>query len=256
MSSIHRVAAGGYTSNAEGYARGRPDYPAALDGWLREAVGLGAGSVAVDLGAGTGKFIPRLRATGARVIAVEPVDAMRAQLVSAFPEVDARAGTADALPLDDASVDAVVCAQAFHWFATAGSLADIARVLKPGGTLALVWNVRDESMPWVKRITELITPYEGEAPRYYKGDWRRVFPAPGFGPLEQTDFPHAHVGPPQEVIVDRFMSVSFIAVLPPEERARAEARLRALIADEPLLAGRETVEMPYVTAAFRTRRTG
>jgi SAM-dependent methyltransferase len=167
-----------------------------------------------------------------------------------------RAGAADAMPLDDASVDAVVCAQSFHWFATAASLAEIARVVKPGGTLALVWNVRDEAMPWVKRITELITPYEGDAPRYYKGDWRRVFPAPGFGPLEQTDFPHAHVGPAERVIVERFMSVSFIAVLAPEERARAEAQLRALIADEPLLAGRETVEMPYVTAAFRARRVG
>lgn len=254
MTAIHRAAARGFTDSADRYARGRPDYPPALDRWLRDEVGLVAGATALDLGAGTGKFLPRLIATGADVVAVEPVDAMRAQLAAAFPQVEARAGAADALPLADASVDAVVCAQAFHWFATDAAVAEIARVTKSGGALALVWNVRDESIPWVARFTELMRPYEGDAPRYYTGAWRRVFPAPGFGPLREARFRYVHAGPPEQVILDRFLSVSFIAALPGDERARVESRMRALITATPELAGRDIVEMPYETVAHCARR--
>lgn len=253
-SSLHDAASAGFTANAAGYARGRPDYPAALDGWLRDALGLRAGRTVVDLGAGTGKFLPRLQTTGATLIAVEPVDAMRARLVADHPSVDARAGTADALPLGDATVDAVVCAQAFHWFANTAALAEIARVLRPGGVLALIWNVRDASVRWVRALTEVVAPHEGDAPRYHKGDWRRVFPAAGFGPLEETRFAHAHVGSPEQVVVDRFLSVSFIAALPAPERAEVERRLRAVVAGEPALAGRDTIAMPYRTDAFRCVR--
>ncbi len=254
MQRIHDAAAQGFTANAGGYARGRPDYPAALDAWLRDAVGLGPGMTAVDLGAGTGKFVPRLQSTGAAVIAVEPVDAMRERLASDHPTVDVRPGTAEAIPLDNASVQAVVCAQAFHWFATPAAVAEIARVVAPGGVLALVWNIRDESVSWVRRLTGLITPYEGDAPRFHNGDWRRAFPAPGFGPLEESRFTHVHVGAPEQVIVDRFLSVSFIAALPAAERAVVEAQLRALIADEPELAGRDEIAFPYATLAYRSVR--
>ena len=207
----------------------------------------------VDLGAGTGKFIPRLAATGARIVAVEPVAAMRAALHGAYDAVDVRDGTADAIPVDDASVDAVVCAQAFHWFATKEALAEIARVLRPGGAVGLVWNVRDESVPWVKRMTDVLAPYEGDVPRY-KGRWRDVFPAASFGPLDETRYRHEHVGPPDRVIIDRVMSVSFIAALPVGERAIVERRLRDLIADEPVLAGRAIVSLPYETVAFYALR--
>ena len=254
MNPVHGAASKGFGSSAAAYARGRPDYPRALDRWLREAVGLGVGKTAVDLGAGTGKFGPLLLATGARVLAVEPVDAMRALLAADFPQAEAIDCTAESLPLDDGSVDAVVCAQAFHWFATNAAVAEIARVVRPGGALALVWNVRDESVPWVKSLTDVVAPYEGDAPRYHRGDWRRVFPAAGFDALEETRLPHVHGGPPERVIVDRFLSVSFIAALPDAERSLAEGRLRALIAQEPLLAGRDTIEMPYETAAFVARR--
>ncbi len=166
-----------------------------------------------------------------------------------------RAGTAEAIPLADAAAHAVVCAQAFHWFANASATAEIARVVAPGGCLALVWNVRDASVPWVARLTDLIRPYEGDAPRFHSGDWRGAFPAPGFGPLEETRLPHAHVGPPEVVIVERFLSISFIAALPLDARATVERGLRDLVAAEPALAGRDVVEFPYTTVAYRARRT-
>ena len=146
MAAIHQAAAEGYTAKAEAYIRGRPEYPAAVQDWLRDDLALGAGKTVLDLGAGTGKFLPHLRATGAAVIAVEPVPAMRAQLTQRNPGIEAMAGTAEDIPLADGAVDAIVCAQAFHWFANPAALAEIHRVLKPGGALGLIWNVRDESV--------------------------------------------------------------------------------------------------------------
>lgn len=254
MTTIHHAAAQGFSSQADTYARGRPDYPAELGDWLRDSLGLAPGKTVVDLGAGTGKFTRLLLPTGATVIAVEPVDAMRDQLSGRFPAVRAVQGSAESMPLPDASVDAVVCAQAFHWFANAAAMREIGRVLKPGGRLGLVWNVRDESVGWVARLTEIMTPYEGDAPRFYKGDWKKVFPAEGFGPLGLTRFPYTHTGAPEQVIVDRVMSVSFIASLPQPEQDAVRARLHALIDADPALQGRDAVSFPYSTEAYCCER--
>lgn len=254
MTAVHAAAATGFEAAADAYARGRPDYPAALDEWLRGTLGLAPGKSVVDLGAGTGKFTPKLIATGASVTAIEPVTAMRARLAHDLPNVTALDGTATAIPLPDTSADAVICAQAFHWFATREALAEIHRVLKPGGTLGLVWNMRDLTVPWVARVEAIIAPYEGDTPRFTSGAWRRMFPARGFSSLEKVSFPHGHTGPAEAVIVDRQLSVSFIASLPPAERETIAARLRYLIADEPELAGRAEVTFPYVTHAYATRK--
>ena len=175
---------------------------------------------------------------------------MREELRRAFPDVDARAGTAAALPVADSALDAVLCAQAFHWFANVAALAEIRRVLKIGGRLGLIWNVRDEQVGWVAQLTKLMAPYESDAPRHESGRWREVFPAEGFSPLIERVFAHAHVGPPERVIVDRVLSTSFIAALPAGERQSVAERVRALIAATPQLAGRETVAYPYVTRAY------
>jgi len=118
MTKLHLTAANGFTAGAGAYAAGRPEYPAELDGWLRDALGLAPGKAALDLGAGTGKFTARLIATGASVTAVEPLAAMRAEFRRAWPTIRVLEGSAEAIPMPDASVDAVACAQAFHWFAT------------------------------------------------------------------------------------------------------------------------------------------
>lgn len=158
MSSVHSAAQQGFSAEAQRYAQGRPEYPEALSDWLRDALGLRPQTVAVDLGAGTGKFTRLLARTGARVVAVEPVDAMRAQLAEALPQVQALAGSAQSIPLANGFADALVCAQAFHWFATVEALEEMRRVLTAEGRLGLVWNVRDESLDWVAEITRIITP--------------------------------------------------------------------------------------------------
>jgi SAM-dependent methyltransferase len=251
---IHPAAAQGFAREAAAYGRGRPAYPDELLGWLGQAMGLGPGSVAVDLGAGTGKFTGLLLQTGAEVFAVEPVAAMRAQMSASLAGVPALEGTAEAMPLATGSVDAVLCAQAFHWFATTAALNEIHRVLRPGGRLGLVWNVRDESVDWVADITRIITPYEGDAPRFYKGDWRRPFDGVAFGELEMSAFEYRHAGTPQEVIIDRFMSVSFLAALPPAQKGLVQTRLEELIATHPQLRDRPTIVFPYRTEAYRCVR--
>ena len=253
--AIHHSAADGFARGAETYVRGRPDYPSAAQGWLKDEIGLRTGRTAVDLGAGTGKFTKYLLASGARVIAVEPVPEMLSQLRANAPGAESTEGHAEHIPLDDGSVDAVVCAQAFHWFATEAALGEIHRVLRPGGMLGLIWNVRDQTVDWVRKITKIIAPFEGDAPRYDKEEWRKLFPAKGFGPLSESHFPHVHAGSPERVIVDRVASISFIAALLPEERAGLLERVRALIASTPELHGKDGVAFPYVTAAYSCVRT-
>ncbi|WP_025128357.1 class I SAM-dependent methyltransferase [Pseudomonas sp. PH1b] len=254
--AIHHAAADGYQQAADTYVRGRPDYPSALDPWLRETLGLEPGRVVVDLGAGTGKFTGRLLATGAQVIAVEPVAEMRARLAAALPLAQALDGSAEAIPLRDASVDVLVCAQAFHWFASNAALDEIHRVLKPGGKLALVWNLRDARVPWVARLDGIVNALQGDTPRYYTGAWRQVFPHPGFGPLQEQHFSQGHSGSVENVIFNRVRSTSFIAALPEAERQAVDRQIAALIDSEPQLRGRAEVTVPYETAAFHCVKPG
>ena len=122
--------------------------------------------------------------------------------------------------------------------------------LEAGGQLGLVWNVRDGSVDWVKAITDIITPYEGDTPRFYKGDWRTPFTGRTFAPLKQRMFSYQHVGTAQEVILDRFLSVSFIATLAPNENAQVAEQLRALIASHPALRERDSIAFPYRTEVY------
>ncbi|WP_248751733.1 class I SAM-dependent methyltransferase [Pseudomonas sp. MWU15-20650] len=254
MTDVHPSAQHGFSTQAVTYAQGRPDYPRQLTGWLADALHINAQSTVIDLGAGTGKFTRLLSTLAPTLIAVEPVAAMGAQLTKLLPDVRLVDGTAESIPLPSASADAVVCAQAFHWFSTRAALADIHRVLKPGGRLGLVWNVRDESVDWVAAITQIITPYEGDTPRFHTGRWREAFTGEYFSDPKMICFPYSHVGSPQEVIMDRFLSVSFIAALPASEKARVTEQLRRLIDTHPALKGRDTVAFPYQTQAYVCNR--
>ena len=154
------------------------------------------------------------------------------------------------MAVPDASLDVVICAQAFHWFASTEALTEIARVLKPGGKLGLVWNLRDTRVSWVPKLDAIVNALEGDTPRYYTGAWRQAFPHVAFGPLAEQRFSHGHTGSPEDVIFNRVRSTSFVAALPAVERAKVDAQIRALIAREPELRGKEVVTVPYVTAAF------
>lgn len=253
MKDLHPTAAEGFGKDSATYSRGRPGFPPGALQWLREDLQLASGKTVLELGAGTGKFTALLTKTGAEVIAVEPVMAMLERLAEDLPGVHALPATAQMLPLAAASVDVVICAQSFHWFASPKTLLEIRRVLKPGGELGLIWNVRDASVPWVSALEELIARHEGDAPRYYNGEWREVFPAPGFGPFREKSLAHVHTGSAENVIVDRVASVSFIAALPEAERQTLLAQVRALIARTPALAHSSLVNMPYVTRMYWCR---
>lgn len=247
MKQVHPAAQTGFSTASATYVSGRPGYPAALKDWLADILGEGAGKRIVDLGAGTGKFTAVLVETGAEVIAVEPVQPMRERLQRSFPEVLALKGTASEIPLKSACADAVFCAQSFHWFATKAALREIARVLKPGGVLGLIWNMRDETCDWVAQLSKILLPYEGETPRFYHGDWRSVFPAEGFTGLQELTFEHTHEGTSETVVIDRMMSISFIASLPREKRDDVERQLRGLLKSCPELRDEIPISFPYQT---------
>ena len=254
--AIHHSALTGFSAKAASYAKGRPNYPPGVADWLRADLALREGKTGLDLGAGTGKFLPYLEATGATIVAVEPVTAMRAELTARHPRITALEGTATRIPLADATLDAVVCAQSFHWFATPEALADIRRVLKPGGRLGLIWNNRDFSTPWVAAIEAVTEPYVGDAPSQKSGAWRKLFPADGFGTLSERTFEHGHRGHPEIVIIERILSVSYVAALPDAEQQRVVEKIRAIIATSPELAGRSDVTFPYRTTAFHCVKVG
>lgn len=197
----------------------------------------------LDLAAGTGKLTRLLVATGARVVAVEPLAAMRAHV--ADPEL--LEGTAEAIPLPDASVDAVTVGQAFHWFDRERALAEIARVLRPGGGLGLVWNERDKTVPWVAEL-ELLFDEGVERPYDKDVDWLAVLRAWG-GPAGHETFGwDQHLD--EDGLIDRVLSTSYVAVLPDAHRARIAARIRAMVAGFPA-----DIRLPHLTDVYWCRTT-
>jgi ubiquinone/menaquinone biosynthesis C-methylase UbiE len=230
---IHRAASEGFSRSADSYERGRPEYPDAAVACV--VARLPAGARVLDLAAGTGKLTRPLLAAGLSVVAVEPVAEMRAALPAAATPMD---GTAEAIPLGDAAVDAVTVGQAFHWFDGDGALAEIHRVLKPGGLLALLWNRRLEDDPVNRAFDELVDPYRHATPTHRWDSWRGAFERTSrFGPLEEHQFDSE-----QRLDADgmeaRVGSISFIAALDEPEHRRVLERARAL-------AGEGTVTVPY-----------
>jgi SAM-dependent methyltransferase len=240
---VHRAAAAGFAASAPEYERGRPGYPPEAVELVVAELGLGRGSRVLDLAAGTGKLSRPLAAAGLEVLAVEPVAEMRALI---GPPIEAVEGTAEELPTQDASVDAVTVAQAFHWFDGERALVEIHRVLRPGGGLALVWNRRADDDEVTAAVEEIIGPHRGETPHHRSGRWRDAFEATDlFGPLSEHRFANSQELD-AELLAMRFGSVSFVASLAEDERRSVEERLRALAADGP-------VELNYVTEVFCTR---
>jgi SAM-dependent methyltransferase len=233
VTRINETAAIGFARSAEAYELGRPGYPAAA----LELLSLSSAMTVLDLAAGTGKLTRALTETGASVIAVEPVAEMRAALPESVRALD---GTAEAIPLEEASVDLVTVAQAFHWFDGPAALREIHRVLRPGGRLAILWNRRVEDAPVNQAIEALVEPHRMGTPTHRGDAWRTVFERSSlFGPLEEHVFAAEQVLD-EDGLAARICSISFIARLPEPERAGLLARARELTAGGP-------VTVPYRT---------
>jgi SAM-dependent methyltransferase len=251
--AIHQ-AAQAFDGAAEAYDRGRPGFPPEAVANLVDVLRIGAGVRVLDLAAGTGKLTRMLAPSGAELVAVEPLDGMRVRLEASLPGVPALKGAAEAIPLPEASVDAVTVAQAFHWFDGKAALGEIHRVLAPGGRLGLLWNAKDEQEDWVARLGELIEPHRGTAPRYDSGSWRIAFEETAlFTPLAAEHFSHVHEVD-TESVVDRVLSISFIAALTGKEREQIGEQVISLLAEHPETRARETFRLPYRTDVYWCER--
>jgi SAM-dependent methyltransferase len=231
--TVHDAARRGFERQAEAYERGRPEYPAPATTWLAAELGLGPGRTVVDVGAGTGKLTRSLVPSGATVIAVEPVAAMRGVLERELPGVSALEGAAESLPLDDGAADAVVAGQAFHWFDGPVALAEFHRVLRPGRRLGLIWNHRDRRQPLQRAIDELTESHRGSTPSLGSGKWHAALDGSAlFRRVSERKIPFELTLDP-DTFVDRIGSVSFIAALDDERRGDLLERVRQLAAEHP-----------------------
>jgi SAM-dependent methyltransferase len=248
-------AARGFDPGAEAYERGRPEYPPEALACLIAGLGLGPRSEVLELASGTGKLTRGLLATGARIVAIEPSPGMRRAFAAVVPGVEVLDGTAESIPRPDASADAVVVGQAFHWFRPAPTLSEVRRVLRPGGGLGLVWNRRDESVPWVEEFGRTINRHRpAGTPDSSDRSWQAAFDAEsGFAPLETFRFRFEHEESIEQV-VDRAVSVSFVALQPVEVRERLAEEVRAFLSQAPETRGRATVRFPYRTEVYVTHR--
>jgi len=240
-----RVAdlAGAFELAADEYERGRPGYPADAVEWIVRRLSLRPGRRVLDLAAGTGKLTRLLVATGAQLIAVEPGSKMRAQLLRTVPTAETHAGSAEQIPLPDASVDAVTVAQAFHWFDLTVAVPEIARVLRRGGGLAVLWNERDEDDPVQARISEILRPLDRAPDRVDVGVALRSSGL--FGSVEARSFSHRQQFGDEATFVDRFTSISYVAAAPAPVRTGLSAKLVDVAAAAP-----RPLTIPYLTNVY------
>ncbi|MBF9351098.1 class I SAM-dependent methyltransferase [Mycobacteroides chelonae] len=228
-----------FGSQAAAYERGRPSYPPEAIDWLLPD---GAHDV-LDLGAGTGKLTTRLVERGLNVIAVDPLAEMLEVLSNSLPETPALLGTAEEIPLPDNSVDAVLVAQAWHWVDPERAIPEVARVLRPGGRLGLVWNTRDERLGWVADLGRIIgsedDPFNHTVslPTPFSGQQRHQ--------VEWTSY----LTP--QALLDMVASRSYCITAPEAARKKTLQQVRELLSTHPALAQSTGLALPYVTVSIR-----
>lgn len=228
-----------FGAEAAAYERGRPSYPPEAIDWLLPD---GAHRV-LDLGAGTGKLTTRLAERGLDVVAVDPVPEMLELLTRSLPDTPALLGTAEEIPLPDDSVDAVLVAQAWHWFDPERAIQEVARVLRPGGRLGLVWNNRDERLGWVKELGRIIG-HEAD-PFSQTVELPTPFTDVARHQVEWTSY----LTP--QALIDLVASRSYCITSPENVRTRTLEQVRRLLDTHPALAGANGLALPYVTVCVR-----
>lgn len=228
-----------FGSAAAAYERGRPSYPPEAINWLLPD---NARDV-LDLGAGTGKLTTRLVERGLDVVAVDPIAEMLELLSNSLPDTPALLGTAEEIPLSDNSVDAVLVAQAWHWFDPQLAVKEVSRVLRPGGRLGLVWNTRDERLGWVKDLGSIIghenDPFNHQV----------TLPEP-FAHTERHQVEWTSYLTPQ-ALIDLVASRSYCITSPEQVRKKTLGQVRELLATHPALAHTSGLALPYVTVCIR-----
>ena len=249
--------ASSFGAAAAAYAEHRPDYAQAAVRWALDPA---SGPRVLDLGAGTGKLTAALVALGVEVVAVEPDSAMLSELRRALPTVRSLQGSAEAIPLPDASVDVVLAGNAMHWFDMAVAGPEIARVLAPGGMLAGLWNVMDDRVEWVAGL-ERVGGSAAVGPRDTLSNWRAAtadmhLPKTGvdarFDSPEQAEFPHGQRRTADSLVATLATRAGML-VMPEQEQQATLGRIRAFLASNPETAHGEFA-LPMLTGVLRVRR--
>ncbi|ROR74413.1 methyltransferase family protein [Bogoriella caseilytica] len=234
---------------AGAYEAGRPSYPAEAVAWLLEpAAKLSDQPNVIDVGAGTGKLTRAVIERGAEVTAVEPDPEMLAELHAALPQVPCLVGTAERMPVPDASAEAVVAGQAWHWVDPVAASRECGRVLRPGGVLGLVWNVRDTDVEWVRRLGEIM--HGSAAEQMIADDAVRIHDP--FGTVERNQWRWER-SMTRAQLLSMVQSRSYVITAAPERRAAIETALDSFF-DEIGLTAETSISLPYVTHAFRALR--
>ena len=231
-------------ADGERYQSARPDYPRDAVTFLVDSLGIEDDAHVLDLGAGTGIFTGQLLPFCAQITAVEPTPSMRAVLSQRLPSVTVLDGRDVAIPLESATVDCVVVAQAFHWFDAAMALEEIHRVLVEGGRLGVLWNERDESVEWVAELGEAMN-WPTHQPYEVGQDFRPVLAAGPFVNIERRKFNHTQVLD-HDGLLQRVLTTSYIAVMDDNEQSEVMRNVKKVVDQLP-----ETVALPYVTDVYR-----
>jgi SAM-dependent methyltransferase len=237
------LASSGF-SDGERYHRARPDYPRDAVKFLVDSMGIDDDAHVLDLAAGTGKFTEQLLPFCDTITAVEPTPGMRNFLSARLPTVKVLDGRDIDIPLEDASVDCVVVAQAFHWFDAPAALEEIHRVLVEGGRLGVLWNERDESVTWVAELGKVMH-WPTRQPYPVGQDFTAVLASGPFVNIESRKFAHRQVLD-HEGLVQRVLSTSYVAVMDDEEQSSVIREVKRVVDPLPAI-----FELPYVTDVYR-----
>ncbi|GAA5803334.1 hypothetical protein HPULCUR_008813 [Helicostylum pulchrum] len=234
---VHVVASKGFNLQTDAYAKARPGYPTPLVEKIKSLI-TSKNNRVVDLAAGTGLMTKHLVNAGLHVTAVEPAENMRRKLNEVLPLVPCLPGTSWDIPLEDESLDAVVIAQAFHWFDDIQTLRELHRVLKQNGYGILAWNLESHRSDWIRKFRNEYEVYDKDVPQFRKMKWRKVFESKEADllfklPFQEVKFENdIHVYKPD--IWKRVLSKSYIACLDSKEQQRLEERIESILKQVPV----------------------